>query len=386
MLLTDEMPRSDSSAVTDLVVQRLSTEAAFADLRDEWNRLASDVPFRRWEWLEAWWRHLGGPDDELHLLCVRDATGHLVGLAPWYVQSTAMEGNVVRFLGSGLVCSEYLTILTADGCCDAVAERVADWMVDEADRTWDAIELDGVADDDPAVTAFMQRLESRNHSIHKTPGSSCWRIPLPDSWESYLKCLSKSRRERVRQLQRRQFDAGRAIVQRARSASDLQRGFDILVDLHQQRRQSLGQPGCFSQSAFESFLREAACRFFDLGRLRLQWIELQGRPVAVEIDFEGGNTLYHYQSGIDPALPRERPGWLGTSAALKSAVDDGYTHFDFLRGDESYKSHWRAEPVATLDVRVSGESTSSQVRHEVWRIQRSLKNWVKSRFRQAWSV
>jgi len=62
MLLTDEIPRSDSSAVTDLVVNRLSTEAAFADLRDEWNRLAGDVPFRRWEWLEAWWRHLGGLD------------------------------------------------------------------------------------------------------------------------------------------------------------------------------------------------------------------------------------------------------------------------------------------------------------------------------------
>jgi CelD/BcsL family acetyltransferase involved in cellulose biosynthesis len=196
------------------------------------------------------------------------------------------------------------------------------------------------------------------------------------------KCLSKSRRERVRQLHRRQFDTGRAVTRRADSAAEVRDGFNILVDLHQRRRESLGESGCFSDPAFGSFLSEAALRFSDLGQLRLQWVELEGRPVAAQIDFAGAETSYHYQSGIDPTIPRERPGWLGTSAALKFAIEDGFTHFDFLRGDEPYKSHWRAEPVETFNIRVAGDSTSSRLRHEMWTIQQRLKSWVKSRFRR----
>ena len=37
----------------------------------------------------------------------------------------------------------------------------------------------------------------------------------------------------------------------------------------------------------------------------------------LQIDISGSETVYHYQSGIDPDVPNERPGWLGTSAALR---------------------------------------------------------------------
>lgn len=380
MLLTEEMPKHDSPTESDLAVSRRDAIADLAGLRDEWNQLASDNPFHRWEWLEAWWQNFGNTNDELFILCVRDSDDRLIGLAPWYIENSAVEGRVVRFLGSGRVCSDYLTILGNAEESRQVAERIADWMVDEAGDAWDAIDFDGIAADDVAIDAFLGRLASHNLTMSKSDGLNCWRIALPDSWDAYLKCLSKSRRERVRQLHRRQFDTGRAVIHRAETAADLTRGFDVLVELHQLRRNSLGEPGCFADPAFESFLREVADRFLELGRLRLQWVELEERPIAVQIDLAGGDTVYHYQSGIDPAMEKERPGWLGTSAALKWALDEGYAHFDFLRGDETYKSHWRGEPVATFDARVAGHSLSSRLRHEMWSIQRKLKKWVKSRF------
>src|SRR6185437_12502317 len=86
----------------------------------EWNRLAG-TPFQTWEWLAPWWKHYGAkmPEDqhrrELYLLAVRDAQGTLVGLAPWYLERSLTTGYVVRQLGDGEVCSDYLGILAANG-------------------------------------------------------------------------------------------------------------------------------------------------------------------------------------------------------------------------------------------------------------------------------
>lgn len=379
MLLTEELPKKPLPTADDLRVVCVSDDEQCVRLRDDWNRLAGDVPFRRWEWLEAWWRHFRRPGDRLCLLCVYDSSQRLVGLAPWYVGSSILFGDVIRFLGSGVVCSDYLTILSADGLEETVARRVADWMTEEANVRWDALELNGLAADDTAVAAFMERLAARGCAAHRTAGLSCWRIALPDCWEEYLLALSKSRRERVRQLQRRKFDSGQAIAKVVESPTDLERGFGVLVDLHQRRRKSLGQPGCFSVPGFAGFLREAAERFLKLGRLRLQWIELNERPVAVQLDLAGGQTVYHYQSGIDPQFPRERPGWMGISAALKSSIQQGFCCYDFLRGDEKYKSHWRAEPVDTSDVRIAGQSATARLRYELWIRRQRLKNWIKRR-------
>jgi CelD/BcsL family acetyltransferase involved in cellulose biosynthesis len=381
MLLTETQSEKEISSARDLRVERVSTDDEFALLADEWNALAGYIPFRRWEWLEAWWRHFQCPGDQLFVLCVRDSTGRLVGLAPWFARTSTMLGTVVQFLGSGKVCSDYLTILEADGFTGHVASRVADWMVQESDIPWDAIELDGVTADDPATTMFCQRLASGDDCVHRTAGLSCWRIALPATWDEYVIGLSKSRRERVRQLHRRKFETGNAVVRVAETTGDLKRGFDVLVDLHQRRRNSLGQPGCFALSAFTDFLREAAERFLRLGRLRLQWIELEGRPIAVQLDLQGGETVYHYQSGIEPQLPRERPGWLGTSAALKSAIEQKFTFFDFLRGDETYKSHWRAKPVATVNIRIAANSATARLRQKMCIRREHLKGWLKRRMK-----
>src|SRR6185295_17564429 len=83
-----------------------------------WNELARGVPFRRWEWLEAWWRHYGCradgrslPNYELNLLAVWNDDKHLIGVAPWYRRRTKSGARTIRFLGDGEVCSDYLSIL-----------------------------------------------------------------------------------------------------------------------------------------------------------------------------------------------------------------------------------------------------------------------------------
>ncbi len=320
-------------------------------LRPCWNRLSGGIPFRRWEWLVPWWKHFHERRDTLFVLTVTDATGEIVGIAPWFLRHSAISGRVLRFLGSGMVCSDYLTILHAPGREAVVTEALASQLTNLGPGcTW--MELGGVWAQDAAVRCFVHRLREGGNTADERPQENCWRIELPDSWEDYLRLLSKSRREKVRQLTRRLLDTPAARIHVADSSRTLRDGLAVLNDLHQRRRRSLGQPGCFASNAFREFLEETAEAFLDLGRLRLQWIEIDSRPVVAEIDFADDDTLYMYQTGIDPRCAGQRPGWLGTIASLRHAIDAGYRGYDFLRGDEPYKAHWRAEPKPMALLRV----------------------------------
>ena len=346
-----------------------------ASIAPQWNRLAGDVPFVRWEWLEAWAR-LYAPADSLRTLEVREGR-RLVGLAPWYVDRGALGGRTLRFLGSGEVCSDYLTILADQDRRAAVVDRIADWLSDEAAGEWDSLVLSGAMRDDPAVTALARAMSARGHRVHTRRLCNTWRLDLPATWDEYLDRLSKSRRDRVRVLLRRSFGSGNAVVRRVSDVDELAAGFDILSRLHQKRRQSLGESGCFSSRRFSEFHRLAMRRLFESGMLRLDWMEWKGRPAAAAYRIAGGNTLYFYQCGFEPDLARERPGWLDAIAMLRWAIEQRFRHVDFLRGDEPYKVSWRAEPCALVEVRVAARRFTAEARHAAWLGGQQVKAWAK---------
>lgn len=373
-------------------IKRLSNWEELAELAPEWNRLARGIPFRSWEWLGAWWRHYGpgaaADPRELLVAAVYDSSsGELIGLAPWYAERNAVRGAIVRFLGSGDVCSDYLTVLSAAGREGEVAAALAEWLValrkedaaaDGRPLDWDRLEFGGIADDDEAMGPLLEQLALRGAIVDRRRTEHCWRVELPQSWEEYLAGLSKSHRKQLRRFQRRLFASGRAVLRTAATEEEFRQAFEILIDLHRRRRESLGDRGCFHCRRFTEFHREVAWRFFKLGLLRLSWLELDSRPVACEYQLLGGKTVYAYQSGIDPAALEEEPGRLATMASLRAAIESGLRVYDLLRGDEAYKAHWRARPRPCSDIRVLPGRGADWVRHGVWVARENIRSWVKA--------
>lgn len=328
-----------------------------AGLAPYWNALARGVPFRSWAWLGGWWRHYGADDADhrrLFALAVYNDRNELIGLAPWYLEKTRSRGQVIRVLGSGDVCSDYLSLLCLPGSealvADALANRLAGDRDGKGSSRWKALLLGGVDAGDVATQCFIERMRELDSPVYCQPGPNCWRIELPPSWDDYLAGLSKSHRKQVRRLDERLFATGRAKLQTAALPDELQRGLEILVELHGRRRGELGQRGAFAKPDFAAFHQEAAEQLLADKILRLSWIEFDGRPVAAEYQLLGMHAVYAYQSGIDPAALECEPGRLAMMATLRRAIEDGYRWFDLLRGDEPYKAHWRARPRASLEI------------------------------------
>jgi CelD/BcsL family acetyltransferase involved in cellulose biosynthesis len=366
-------------------IRRLGSLQELWPLRAPWNALAGDVPFRSFEWLESWWRAYGaGADRELCALAILDGEDQLLGLAPWYAERIGAQRSVLRFLGSGEVCSDYLTILCREQCEELVVTALVDWLCAPLDKQADSrcdhetLELCGVDERDAVVARLLDMLAARGKLVLRRRRSSCWRICLPTDWEAYLAMLSKSHRKQIRRLQRQYFDTGRARLHLAQDESQLEHGLALLARLHQRRRESLGDRGCFASPRFAAFHAETARRLLAKGALRLFWLEVDGVNVAAEYQVIGGKVVYAYQSGIEPSALGHEPGRLITVATLRRAVAEGRQALDFLRGDEAYKAHWRAKPRATLDAWVTPDTPAARLRHNVWLASANVKNWLKS--------
>jgi CelD/BcsL family acetyltransferase involved in cellulose biosynthesis len=376
-------------------IVRFNTLEELSPYAQAWDHLAAGVPFRSWTWLSTWWRHYGEdsnamrPKCELFVLAVFDEGDMLVGLAPWFIQSTAAFGPVVRMLGTGEVCSDYLTLLSSRGMEEDVAELVAEYLTDSlpdscADhRGWDQLELFGVDYDDRPTEYLAESLRRHACTIHRRSTINCWRIDLPTDWEEYLAGLSKKFRQEVRRLERKYFDSGKAVLRSVEKLGDLPQGLATLVDLHQRRRQSLGEPGCYASPRFANFIREVSPLMMQQGQMQLQLLEIGGRPAAVEYQLLGGGVVYAYQTGIEPAAAADQPGKLTNLAGIRRAIARGHRSYDFLRGDEPYKAHFRAAARPSMEIRIIPDRPAAHLRHTLWLTGSNVKRWLKNGLRTA---
>ena len=124
-------PRYDGDLCMQIIA--FSTWDEIVPHAESWDRLARGVPFRSWAWLSSWWRHYGpqspgDPSTRLMVLGVLDTSGRLAGIAPWYLKRSAAKGWVLRWLGSGEVCSDYASILCMPEDADRVTEALAAYL------------------------------------------------------------------------------------------------------------------------------------------------------------------------------------------------------------------------------------------------------------------
>lgn len=372
-------------------VQLVTNNDHLAALQEPWRRLGSVVPFRSWEWLAPSWHHCRPrPGAELYTLACFDG-GTLVAVAPWYRQRTPL-GRVVRALGDGVICSDYLGIPCARGREREVAQALTAYLT-RADAAvgWEIMRLEAQDSADPALSALVSLLHDRGHAVTELRGPRCWRIELSPAadpakpaaeeavkqrWDAYLGTLSRSHRSQTRRIERRS-QALRAELRVVDTASELSAAFEVLVRLHQRRRNQLGDRGLFAVPRLLAFHREAAARLLASGRLWLAWLEVAGQPLAAQYGARDAETLYVYQSGIEPTALELEPGRMMLVASLRYALRHGIRSFDLLRGDEPYKIHFRAAPRPARELVIAHRHLGGRLGYHALTGGRRLRTWAR---------
>jgi CelD/BcsL family acetyltransferase involved in cellulose biosynthesis len=328
-------------------------DGELAALSGEWDELLASSslssPFLTWPWVSAWRDTLGRQADLVVAVARDPDDGRLVGIAPFAVGSDRKAGinhRVLRFVGGGPAAPDHLDLVIRTGHEAAAAPAL--WSAVRRAAAADLYDLDGLRPDS-VLAGIAAR---RNGDVAAIERISCPYLPLPPTWEEYEATLGKNLRQNLRRYARKlDADAGASVVERmVCSAAEVDATMSALGDLHQQVRSARGQQGAFRTPMLRAFHHAAARRFHAAGRLRLHRLDIDHEPVAVIYCFRYGDTVSFYSTGYDRRWARYGPGRRIMAYAIRSAIDEGATGFDFLRGDESYKEHWRAE--ARYDLRL----------------------------------
>lgn len=311
-------------------VQSVATVRAelLEQFQQEWaalaRGLARPLPFHHPVWHRAWWAHFGACRTPVYLTVREGQT--LAGVVP-----LMREGERLSLAGDPEVC-DYTDVPVTPAAQVALLPEVLT-AVDAL--PWRTFHVWGLPEDAPALAAIQDWAECRGYDVERDFEAVCPRVALAADWEGYLAGLSKKDRHELRRKLRRFAEAGGNVsLHMLRDPAELDGALDTFFHLHRISRHDKAQ---FMTPAMESFFREMTTGLAAEGLARLYLIEVNDAAVAALIAFRGGDELLLYNSGYDPAFAHVSVGLVSKAMALQSAIAEGLTTFDFLRGAEPYK-------------------------------------------------
>jgi CelD/BcsL family acetyltransferase involved in cellulose biosynthesis len=310
-----------------------TTPEAFDRLAGEWNALlkrsASDTLFLTNEWQKTWWRELG--EGELRILAMYESDA-LVGIAPLFFAANPLGSPEVALVGCKEV-SDYLDFIFARGREVACFRAVVDFLKSTDAPAWHTLALCNIIETSPTLSTFAEMLNAEGWHARVLFEDVCPVVALPDTFEAYLAMLEgKERRELQRKLRRASEDV---TITFATDATSLARDVDDFIAL---MKASAPSKAAFMTPRMARFFHAAARAMFEVGRLQLAFLEVEGVRAAAYMNFVYGDAVLVYNSGLDPEkYAYLSPGQVLIARLIEKAIQDGRRLFDFLQGDEEYK-------------------------------------------------
>jgi len=364
-------------------VKRLDT-GEFGQARDAWNGLASKMAlpsiFCTWEWIYTWWEHFGGAYEPV-ILAVYDGTA-MKGILPLALQKPNMtkgplKGRVLSYCGSREVYPDHLDIIgsseDAPSCLSAVFEYLSG-----AFDAWDVIEI-GLLSEGSTLLSYVNDGHLRYDADVKQTTKAPF-IPLEGGLEKYMMSFDSKKRYSIRSRQKKiyaQLGAHYAASAPPENTADLR----SLFRLHAMRAERKNIVSTFQGEALFGF-HDALIRRLDGGaRAWLRLIKNSSGPIAVFYGFSFCGRLSYYQIGLDTTMEQYAPGKVLMFEAIKEACDSGHTEFDFLRGDEEYKSFWTRQSRNLFSMSIYNKTIMANVSKTVSQSKDLIKRHVKKLIR-----
>ena len=335
-----------------MTIELIDNLDRFAAVRDEWSELldssSAESPFLTWEWLNAWWTHLGGPGGarRLAIAAVREAN-QLIAIAP-LCTSRGRLPFLRRFelMGTGYAGSDYLDVFARRGHEHVAMQTLAD-HVRRRDLALHLVRLPH----NSWLSRLAPALSESGWSVRTAADGLCPFIRLAGhTWDSFLATIGPAHRATTRRRLRtlgREFDMR---FDQVRDAATREFALARLFEFHHARFGSRGT--AFHTPALRAFHLDVTARLQKAGMLRLFTLHLNDTLAAVMYGISFKDRFYFYQHGYDPQFHAQGAGRAVLDLSIRTAIDEGLSEFDLLYGGETYKSAWTsdARPLTRLEM------------------------------------
>jgi hypothetical protein len=287
-------------------------------------------------WTAAWLHQYGDLVDAR--VVVAEAAGRVCGLA-LLTKSREQRVGPLRLStchigtagepGTDSVCVEYNGLLVEEPYRDDFAKSLIEFAT--ASRC-DEVRLDGFDE----VCAHELAKELTGSAVTSRASRYFDLDAARQRGSTVLESLGGSTRSSLRRALKKTGDI------EVTQASNLDEADDILselIELHQARWQSAGQPGAFASSRFSAFQRELVTRLLPEDRVVLLRVRSQVLTVGCLMLLVDRGRWLDYLSGFASFDATPSPGIVTHYLAMERALAQGYRAYDFLVGDKRHKDN-----------------------------------------------
>ncbi len=296
--------------------------AALARIAPAWDELASSLPspMQQLAWLRAS-AALAGL--RLHVLALADGSA----VAPLESRHGRLETATVRQL------YEPVDLLWR-------SEEALGRLGDELARLAVPVLLRRVPADSPSVLALQSSFGRRAvAAVRHQPAMPV--LELAGCSQEPEAMLNSGRRSDLRRARRLAGEQGQVDFEfLSPSAADAGRLLSIALQV--EARSWKGRAGtALAQDAVRlPFYQRYALEQARSRSLRIAFLRIEGRPVAMQLAVERANSLWLLKIGFDAAAARCSPGHLLMAEVVRKAAHDGLSTIEFLGSEAPWTREW----------------------------------------------
>lgn len=335
-----------------MLIDVIDDFASFERLKADWDEVYDTDPdaqfFLSWTWMSQWIPMLPGP---WFILAARPEEGaRYVAFFPlrWRLKEDDKTGFYNEISMTGNYAADY----TGFVCKPEFEDHAIGAYARHFKRlNWRRINLDYIRMTGSRQRAFLsnfsdKRFETRGLSrINKRDNIDnliCPAVSLPGDWDSYLAaCTSSNMRQKLRRFLR-QIEADQSFRITHSDGETLERDLKILLKFW------VAKWGHRKGDRLQTILRSnfnMLKRCGEVGHLLLPMLWRGDQPLgglASLIDPQK-KTILFYLAGRDESFNDPPPGLVLHAHSIKHAIGQGFTTYDFLRGNEAYKYSFGAK-------------------------------------------
>jgi len=331
-------------SLAPLTVECIENLDQFVAIEREWNSLidrsAVDPVFLSHAWLRTWWECFAS-DQQFRIVIVWEGR-RLVGAAPLMNRFGRSYGIPLRRLES---VYNYHTPRFDFPIADRRLEVCREiWKeLSRSDGDWDAVVLAQVPEDSPTLATFESMGDADGWRGGQWPAKPSPVIPLDCDYETVMKRLSGKERYNLRKRLSRLCEMGHVELEVIRNHDRVREVMPDVLRIEAAAWKGQNGTAIESEAAVAEFYARFAERAADLGWLRIYFLRLGDKRIAVNYAVVKDRVLYAVKIGYDPTYHQCSPGHLLLQQVLERACSERCKQYDFLGSDDEWKYVWTQE-------------------------------------------
>ncbi len=343
-----------------LRISEINTKTEFFNMKGYWDQTLTTTidnnVFLTWEKTTTSASFLRN-DFAIKILCTTEGN-EIISIAPFRVTHKGLRSHFgddfLEPLAEGKTDCERVKVAQEEDLC---LHQFVPYIISQKDGDFKNFR------DLPQFPSLGVNENSREISkLEIEKGIICPFIAVPNSTEKLESSLkSKFQKKLKNNLKELEKQHGKVELKLYQDIGSLEQAMDVFFNLHRKKSLSKGDLGRFEKKKAREITFQTAKYFAEKDLLRLYFLTVNNKPIAVELNLEYEGKMYCHFKSFDPNYSKYRVGNLLTLKVLEECIAKGIVEYNFMQGAKNYKYEWTNKFRRTINIKLVKKKTSAHL-------------------------